>query len=56
MRIDAAVAEKLRPWLPTVELDRVKIVTQGPVCWFVAVVLRQGALTFKPFVFFGRHA
>lgn len=34
-------------------LDGVRIVTAGPACWFVKHVLRQGALTFSPFIFFG---
>ena len=55
MRIDAAVATKLERWFPALDLELVEIKTTGPVCWFVAAVLRQGALTFKPFVFFGRH-
>lgn len=34
-------------------LDGVSVVTAGPACWLVKHVLRQGALTFSPFVFFG---
>ncbi|HXH23048.1 MAG TPA: DUF4157 domain-containing protein [Dehalococcoidia bacterium] len=56
MRIDGETAAKLAPWFPGLNLGRVRLVTRGPVCWFVRKVLRQGAMTFAPFVFFGSHA
>ncbi len=52
MRIDDDVAARLRPWLPSLPRDDVRIVTGGPISWFVGRVLRQDAMTFSPFVFF----
>jgi len=46
----------VQPWFPTMRLDNVRVVTGGPVCWFVRSVLRRGAMTFSPFVFYGRAA
>jgi hypothetical protein len=54
MRIDDATANRLRPWFPTLDLRRVTLVHCGPVCWFVRSVIRQGAMTFAPWVFYGR--
>lgn len=45
----------LQPWFPDLDLDRVRLVHRGPMSWFVRTVLRQGAMTFAPFVFFGKH-
>ena len=45
----------LRPWFPDLDFDRVHLVHAGPVSWFVRAVLRQGAMTVAPFIFFGRH-
>lgn len=55
MRIDSVVAEKLEPWFEGLDMRQIEIKTRGPVCWFVATILQQGALTFEPFIFFGRH-
>jgi len=52
--LDAATATTLQPWFPSLALSKVRIVEAGPVCWFVRNVLRQGAMTFSPFIFFGR--
>jgi hypothetical protein len=53
--MDAALAEKLKPWFPDLDVRRVRLVHNGPVSWFVSGVLRQGAMTIAPFIFFGRH-
>jgi hypothetical protein len=55
MRLDARLAEMLSPWFAPEVLARTRIVSRGPVCWFVRNVLRQGAMAFSPFVFFGRE-
>jgi hypothetical protein len=47
-------AALLEPWFPGFDFARVRLVTGGPGSWFVRSVLRQGAMTFAPFVFFGR--
>jgi hypothetical protein len=54
MKIDDATANRLRPWFPDLEMQRVTLVHGGPVCWFVRSVIRQGAMTFAPWVFYGR--
>jgi hypothetical protein len=54
MRIDANTAETLKPWFPELNLQSVSLVQGGPICWLVRHVLRQGAMTFDPFVFYGR--
>jgi hypothetical protein len=54
MRIDAATIETLRPWFPALDLDGVRIVESGPVCWFVRRVLGQGAMAVSPYIFYGR--
>jgi len=54
--MDAATAAILKPWFPALDLEKVRIVTRGPGCWFVRNVLRQGAMTLAPYVFFGRDA
>lgn len=52
MRIEANVAAELTPWFPALPRDDVRIVTGGPISWFVGHVLRQDAMTFAPFIFF----
>ena len=54
MKIDDATATKLKPWFPDLDMHRVRLVQGGPFCWFVAHVLRQGAMTVAPFVFYGK--
>jgi hypothetical protein len=56
MRIDDATAESLAPWFPDFDFNSVTLVHGGPVCWFVRNVLKQGALTFAPWVFYGRSS
>lgn len=53
-RIDAATAALLRPFLPEAPMASARLVEGGPVCWFVRRVLRQGAMTIAPFIFYGR--
>lgn len=55
MKIDDRTAEILQPWFPSLPLDEVRLEHGGPVCWFVRSILRQGAMTIDPYVFFGRH-
>lgn len=54
MRIDPTVAGLLLPWFSQPTLESVRIVQNGPVCWFVRVVLRQSAMTVASYIFFGR--
>lgn len=54
MKIDDATQAKLRRWFPDLDMQRVNLVQGGPFCWFVAHVLRQGAMTVSPFVFYGK--
>ncbi len=44
----------LRPWFDGLDMASVHVVTQGPACWFVRSILRQGAMTVSPYIFFGR--
>jgi hypothetical protein len=52
--MDADVAARLKPWFPDLDLPRVRVVTAGPMCWFVRRVLNQGAMTIAPYIFFGK--
>ncbi len=54
MKLQSEVATTMEPWFPSPLLGRARIVTGGPICWFVRAVLRRGALTFSPFIFFGK--
>ena len=54
MRLDAATIDAMGPRFPTLALAEVQVVASGPVSWFVRTVLRQGALAFSPFIFYGR--
>jgi hypothetical protein len=54
MRIAPSTSAAISAWFPGLDLGEVRIITSGPVCWFVRSVLRQGAMTFAPYVFFGR--
>jgi hypothetical protein len=45
----------LRPWFPDLDLGTIRIVERGPVCWYVRNVVRQGAMTVAPYVFYGRE-
>jgi hypothetical protein len=52
--IDSAVVDILRPWFPDQDFRGIRLIQSGPVSWFVRHILRQGAMTIAPFVFFGR--
>jgi len=54
MKIDDATQGKLRRWFPDLDLRGVTLVHGGPVCWFVRSVIKQGAMTVSPYVFYGR--
>ncbi len=54
--MDPRAAVALKPWFPDLDLDRVRLVHTGPFAWFVRSILRQGAMTMPPYIFFGRHA
>ena len=53
--MDDRAVQALRPWFPDLDFGRVRLVHRGPVSWFVRTVLRQGAMTVAPYVFFGGH-
>ena len=53
-RIDPDTIRLLEPWFPGFDFGGVRLVTRGAGAWFVRSVLRQGAMTLAPFVFFGR--
>jgi hypothetical protein len=53
--VDGRAVDDLRRWFPELDFGRVRLVHSGPVSWFVRTVLRQGAMTIAPFVFFGKH-
>jgi hypothetical protein len=55
MRLNAATLATLSPWFPDADFAGVRIVQTGPVCWFVRSVLKQGAMTVSPFIFYGRR-
>jgi hypothetical protein len=55
IRIETSTITTLRRWFPEPDLQRVRIVRGGPVCWYVRYVARQGAMTIAPFVFYGRE-
>jgi hypothetical protein len=54
MKLDQRTIEILQPWFPYSAMRNVRIIQAGPVCWFVRNVLRQGAMTISPFIFYGR--
>lgn len=56
MKIDVATMERLRPWFEGLDLESVRLVHNGPVCWYVRNVVKQGAMTISPFIFYGRRA
>jgi hypothetical protein len=53
--VDERALEALAPWFPDLDLKAVRLVHSGVMSWFVRAVLRQGAMTIAPFVFFGKH-
>jgi len=53
--MDDRAITALPPWFPDLDFARVRLVHSGPMSWFVRTVLRQGAMTIAPYVFFGKH-
>jgi len=43
----------LQPFFPNQQLQNVRVVNSGPICWYVRNVLRQSAFTVSPYVFMG---
>ena len=54
MKIDDATATTLRPWFPDLDMSSVTLVDRWPMNTLVRNVLRQGAMTIAPFVFYGK--
>ena len=54
MKIDAETAKKLRPWFPNLDMQSVTLVNAWPTNVLLKHVLRQGAMTIAPFVFYGK--
>ena len=55
MKIDAETARKLHRWFPDLDMESVTLVNAWPMNAFVKNVLRQGAMTISPFVFYGKN-
>lgn len=53
--MDERVVRALKPWFPDLDFEKVRLVHKGLMSWFVRNVLRQGAMTIAPFIFFGKH-
>ena len=56
IRIEAATAEKLRPWFPDLDLGSVRLIEAWATRAFVKHVLQQGAMTIAPFIFYGKSS
>ena len=54
MKIDAETAQTLQPWFPDFDMQRVTLVDAWPFNALVKNLLRQGAMTVAPFVFYGK--
>jgi len=54
-KVDQATAASLRRWFGDFDFDSVHLVERGPVCWYVRNVVKQGAMTISPFIFYGRE-
>ena len=54
MKVDAETAEKLRPWFEDFDMQSVALVDAWPTNVLVKHVLRQGAMTIAPFIFYGK--
>jgi hypothetical protein len=54
VKIDAATASKLQRWFPDFDMQSVTIVDAWPMKPLIRYVLRQGAMTISPFVFYGK--
>ena len=56
MKLDPTTIETLQPYFPDMDLTGVSVIESGPMCWLVRNLLKQGAMTFSPFVFYGRDS
>jgi Domain of unknown function (DUF4157) len=54
MKIDAETARKLHRWFPDLDMQSVTLVNAWPMNALVKKVLRQGATTIAPFIFYGK--
>jgi hypothetical protein len=54
LKIDSDTAAKLAPWFPGFDMQSVTLVNAWPMNALVKHVLRQGAMTVAPFVFYGK--
>ncbi len=54
MKLDPTSISKLQPWFPNLDLGSISVVHDGPMCWYVRNVIKQGAMTISPFIFYGR--
>jgi hypothetical protein len=54
VKIDAVTATKLQPWFPEFDLQSVTLVDAWPMNAIVKNLLRQGAMTIAPYVFYGK--
>lgn len=54
MKIDAETARKLHRWFPDLDMQGVTLVNAWPMNTLIRNVLRQGAVTIAPFVFYGK--
>jgi Domain of unknown function (DUF4157) len=54
VKLDSATLETLQPWLPGLDMQNVTLVNAWPMNAIVKHVLRQGAVTIAPFVFYGK--
>jgi len=54
VKIDADTAHKLHRWFPDFDMRSVTLVDAWPMNALVKHVLRQGAMTVAPFVFYGK--
>lgn len=55
IKLEKSTIELLQPWFPDLRLTDVSLVSNGPVCWYVRSVARQGMMTIAPWVFYGRE-
>ena len=54
MKIDAETAQTLEPWFPDLDMQSVRLVDAWPFKALIKNVLRQGAVTVAPFIFYGK--
>jgi hypothetical protein len=54
VKIDADTAGKLERWFPGFDMQSVSLIEAWPMKALIRDVLRQGAMTISPFVFYGK--